>query len=262
MTSPHKKDRSELYAPLLGSRNLFSVSELYHENSKITSSAPGIALSAESIIVAPTGFKRYMHAERKSLPPAGTGTSSATLSAIVERRSCRQYSGTALKLEDLSELLFYSLGISGEYRRCSPSAGGLYPLELYVVSINVDGLASGLFHYDVRSHSLSGLGEGDFRPQITSSVFIKEAVKDAGAVMILTGVFGRSKIKYGERAYRFVLLEAGHAMQNICLASTVIGLGTCPIGGFIDDHVNDLLDIDGIEEAALYLVTVGAQVQA
>ena len=241
---------------------MFSVSELYHENSKITTTAPGISLSAESIMVAPTGFKRYMHAERKSLPPPGTGTSADILAAIVKRRSCRQYSGAPLKLESISELLFYALGISGEYRRCSPSAGGLYPLELYLVSINVEGLATGLYHYDVRSHDLCLLEHGDFRPELTKSVFIKESVQEAAAAIILTGVFGRSKIKYGERAYRFVLFEAGHVMQNICLTSTVLGLGTCPIGGFIDDNLNDLLDVDGIEEAPLYLATIGSPADA
>ena len=94
--------------------------------------------------------------------------------------------------------------------------------------------------------------------RLAKTIFIEEALEKAGIVIVLTGVFGRSKIKYGERAYRFVLFEAGHAMQNICLTGTVFGLGTCPVGGFVDDNMNDLLNIDGIEEAALYAVTVGA----
>jgi SagB-type dehydrogenase family enzyme len=101
------------------------------------------------------------------------------------------------------------------------------------------------------------LEEGDCCPRLAKAVFIEGAVEKAGAVFVLTGVFGRSKIKYGERAYRFVLLEAGHAMQNICLTGTVLGLGACPVGGFIDDDINDLLNVDGVEEAALYAVTIG-----
>lgn len=253
-----KTDLSETRARLVGGRNLFSISELYHENSKITSSAPGIAQSAESILVAPNGFKRYIHAQRTDLPAPGAGPVSSILSAIVSRRSSRQYSAGALKLDTVSDLLFYSLGTSDRgCRRCLPSAGGLYPLELYVISINVEGLVSGLYHYDVRSHGLSQLEEGDFRPRLAKAIFIDEAINTAGAVFMLTGVFGRSKIKYGERAYRFVLLEAGHAMQNICLTGTVLGLGTCPVGGFVDDNINDLLNVDGIEEAALYGVTIG-----
>lgn len=249
---------SEISARLTGERNPFSISELYHENSKIVSSAPGIPHSVESILIAPNGFKRYQYAQRTRLPSPEEQPASCLLSAISDRRSCRQYSDNAIKLEAVSELLYYSLGISDDnYRRCTPSAGGLYPLELYVVSINVEGLPPGLYHYDVRSHCLSHLEDGDFRPQLMKAIFIKETVQTSGAIIMLTGVFGRSKIKYGERAYRFVLFEAGHAMQNICIAGTVLGLGTCPVGGFVDDGLNDLLNIDGIDEAALYAVTIG-----
>lgn len=250
-------DPAEIRARLVGSRNLFSVSELYHENSKITRSAPRIAQSTESILVAPSGFKRYVHSPPRDLPPPGADGSSL-LSVLRARRSCRTYAGEPLSLEAVSELAFHALGTpDGGYRRCVPSAGGLYPLELYVVALDVTGLDAGLYHYDVRSHALRQLEEGDCRSRLAQTVFIEDAVAKAGAMMVLTSVFGRSKIKYGERAYRFALLEAGHVMQNICLAATVLGLGTCPVGGFIDDTMNDLLDVDGIEEAALYAVTIG-----
>jgi SagB-type dehydrogenase family enzyme len=251
-------DVSTARARLVGERNLFSISELYHENSKITLSAPRIEQSAKSILVAPTGFKRYVHALRAALPAPRVPQPASLWAAIVQRQSCRTYSGLPLGLESISELAFYTLGTTDRgYRRCLPSAGGLYPLELYVVSVNVNGLESGLYHYDVRSHSLSQLTQEDCRPKLVKMIFIEEAVEKAAAIIILAGVFGRSKIKYGERAYRFVLLEAGHAMQNICLAATALGLGACPVGGFIDDNMNDLLDVDGIEEAALYAVTIG-----
>lgn len=261
MADLSKLDASEARARLVGSRDLFSVSELFHENSKITPSARGIVLSAESILVAPRGFKRYVHSPRTPLPESRVDEPSSLWAAISQRRSCRTYSGEAIGLESISELTFHSLGMSSNsYGRCLPSAGGLYPLELYVVVINVKGLESGLYHYDVRSHSLTRLAQGDFRRSLVKTIFIEEAVEKAAAIMVLTGVFGRSKIKYGERAYRFALLEAGHAMQNICLVATVLGLGACPVGGFVDDNLNDLLDVDGIEEAAVYAATIGMPV--
>lgn len=252
-------DMSEARERLVGSRHLFSVSELYHENSKITLSMPTVSQSAESIRVATGGFKRYVHAPRFPLPPPQAHQRPASLwAAIIERRSRREYSTLPLGLQFVSELVFFTLGTSDKSsRRCLPSAGGLYPLELYIAALHVNGLDAGVYHYDVRCHSLSQLQTGDCRPHLIKAIFIEEAVQTAAAVVILTGMFGRSKIKYGERAYRFVLLEAGHAMQNLCLAGTALGLGVCPVGGFVDDNMNDLLDIDGVEEAAVYAATIG-----
>lgn len=255
-----RADLSEIRSRLIGIRSMFSISELYHENSKITASAPKVSQSLESVLVAPSGFKRYVYAERVVLPTPQENVNSSIWSAIVNRRSCRQYSNTGLSIGDLSTLAFYAMGVPQEHRRCLPSAGGLYPLELYVIALNVDGLMSGLYHYDPRAHNLSQLVVGDLRPALARTIFIEEAAQTAAAAIVLTGVFGRSKIKYGERAYRFVLMEAGHAMQNICLTGTALGIGVCPVGGFIDDNMNDLLDVDGVEEASLYAATLGMQV--
>jgi SagB-type dehydrogenase family enzyme len=255
VTESDRVDPYEARTRLLGARDLFSVSELFHENSKIVSCAPRISQSSESILVAPNGFKRYVHVAQVSLPEPKRGEE--IFSAILHRQSWREYSSAPVGVDVLSVLAFHALGVSAGHRRCLPSAGGLYPLELYVLAMNVEGLAAGVYHYDVRLHALDVLSSVDPRTALTKAIFIEEAAQTAAAAIVLSGVFGRSKIKYGERAYRFVLLEAGHAMQNLCLACTVLGLGSCPVGGFVDDHLNELLDIDGIEEAALYAMTVG-----
>lgn len=248
----------DLRARLVGEPNLLAPSELYHENSKILPVAPGVAQSVESALVAPSGFKTYRYGEHTALPAPRTAEAAPILSALEARRSCRLYADRPIDLGAVSELLHYSFGIiDGRFRRCTPSAGGLYPLELYLVAARVESLGEGLYHYDVRGHRLDDLESGDFRPRLERAIFIEEAARTAAAVLILTGVFGRSKIKYGERAYRFVLLEAGHAMQNLCTTAAVLGLGTCPVGGFVDDELNDLLDVDGVDEAALYAVTIG-----
>jgi SagB-type dehydrogenase family enzyme len=248
----------ELRDRLVGERGLFSISELYHENSKLTPTAPRVAQSAEAVLAAPSGFKRYVHAPRFALPALGRHSDMGLISTMSGRRSRRSYVKGTLGLDAVSTLLFCAAGtIDGQYTRVCPSAGGLYPLEFYLLAFHVHGLSSGLYHYEVRGHSLAQVSPGDHRPQFLKAVFIPEAVELAAAAIILSGVFGRSKIKYGERAYRFVLLEAGHAMQNFCLAGTALGLGTCPIGGFVDDALNDLLDVDGIDEAALYAGIIG-----
>jgi SagB-type dehydrogenase family enzyme len=251
-------DAYEIRDKLVGERNLYSISELYHENSKLIPCAPRIRQSVESLSVAPEGFKNYQYAQRISLRNEDDEQIESTLSVITNRRSCRQYASICLSIEAISVLLKYSFGmIDGQYHRYTPSAGGLYPLELYMLATNVSGIDPGLYHYDVRHHCLCVLEKGDFREQLEDAIFIKEAAQTASATIVLTGVFGRTKIKYGERGYRFVLIEAGHAMQNICIAATAMGLGTCPIGGFVDDHLNLLFDLDGVDEAALYAVTVG-----
>jgi SagB-type dehydrogenase family enzyme len=259
MSNTHVTDISKIRGRLLGERNLFSVSELFHENSRISRSAPRIAQSPQSALVAPTGFKRYIYAPRVALPdPRAAGTESVW-DIMTSRRSVRSYSGRDIDLQCVSDLAFYALGTPDKgKRRCVPSGGGLYPLELYVVAARVERLPAGLYHYDPRSHELCDLGRADCLASVKRAVFIPEAMDNAAAVFVLTAVFGRSKIKYGERAYRFSLLEAGHVMQNICLAATALRLGACPVGGFVDDDMNDLLDVDGVEEAVLYGAVVGS----
>ncbi|HEY5724051.1 MAG TPA: SagB/ThcOx family dehydrogenase [Allosphingosinicella sp.] len=242
---------------LVGERNLFSVSEMFHENSRITGAAPRLPDRAGARIVAPTGFKRYVHSPRLVLPAARRNPIGDVGEAIRRRRSCRYYCGAELSLQQLAELLFLTLGCHEENCRCVPSAGGLYPLELYVAASRVEGLPAGLYHYDPRAHALAALRDVDCMALISDAVFIPEATEGAAAVLLITAMFGRSKLKYGERAYRFALLEAGHGMQNILLVATALDLGACPVGGFIDDRLNDLLDIDGVEEAALYAAIIG-----
>jgi SagB-type dehydrogenase family enzyme len=248
----------ELTAPLLGERDLFSVSEVFHENSKITPAARHFGLSTEAMRVAPDGFKRYVHAPRFALPAPSERAAAPLAETIAGRRSCRAFSGASISAAEVADLAFYCLGAQdAAMRRCLPSAGGLYPVELYVAAGAVDGLLPALYHYDPRGHALSLVAQSPPLPDVASAVFIPEAVEHAAAAVILTAVFGRSKIKYGERAYRFALLEAGHAMQNLCLTATALGLGSCPTGGFLDDALNDLMGVDGVEEAALYACILG-----
>ncbi len=182
---------------------------------------------------------------------------------IQQRRSVRNYSKEPLTLPELSQLLFAAQGISGREQgislRTAPSAGALYPVELYVFVFRVTGLQPGLYHYVPHNHTLALLKTGAFRKQLIRAALDQEMVGDAAATIVTTAVFGRITFKYGERGYRYAYMEAGHISQNLALQATSFGLGSVCVGAFFDDALNDLLGIDGASEAALYMQSVGRQ---
>lgn len=206
----------------------------------------------------PSSVKVYPQAPRVPLP-APHRPPADLWEVIAARRSRREYRPGPLSLEDLSTLLYAAQGIT-ESRwgfRAAPSAGALYPIETYVAVGDVAGLEMGLYHYVVADHALERLRAGDLRAPLIVAGVGQEMLGTAQACFILTAVFQRTRWRYRERTYRYVLLEAGHIGQNIYLAATGLGLGACAVGAFLDDRVNDLLGVDGEEEAALYLLTVG-----
>ena len=140
-----------------------------------------------------------------------------------------------------------------------PSAGALYPLDIYVLACTVKSLESGLYHYNVRDHALEELKQGDFLQSIIPLIQNSNNfwLKQAGLILFVTATFRRNQMKYGERGYRGVLLDAGHLAQNIQLAATGLGLGACVLMGCMDDPVNDFLGVDGVEESVLYAISIG-----
>ncbi|MBC7227573.1 MAG: SagB family peptide dehydrogenase [Thermoflexales bacterium] len=206
----------------------------------------------------PPATKPYPGAPRIVLPsphPPGADL----WGIIAARRSRREYLSGPLPLEDLSALLYAAQGVT-EPRwgfRAAPSAGALYPIETYVAVHDVAGLDPGLYHYAVADHALERVRAGDLRAALVAAGVGQEMLGTAQVCFILTAIFQRTRWRYRERAYRYILLEAGHIGQNIYLAATGLGLGACAVGAFLDDRVNDLLGVDSSEEAALYLLTVG-----
>ena len=181
--------------------------------------------------------------------------------AIRERRSIRDYSDKPITLAQLSQLAFAAQGMTGrsfgQALRSSPSAGALYPIELYVVANRVDGLPRGIYHYAVRDHALELVKAGDFRFEIVAAGLMQGMLGDSAVTFILTAIFDRSRHKYGERGYRYAYIEAGHVSQNIFLQAHSLGLGSVCVGAFLDDHLNRLIGVDGRKEAAIYLHAVG-----
>ncbi len=206
----------------------------------------------------PPAVKSYPQVPRVPLPvPHPPGADMGAV--IAARRSRREYLPGPLSLEDLSALLYAAQGVTAPRLgfRAAPSAGAQYPIETYVVVHDVAGLESGLYHYAVADHALEQVRKGDLRASLVVAGVGQEMLGTAQVCFILTGVFQRARWRYRERAYRYILLEAGHIGQNIYLAATGLGLGACAVGAFLDDRVNGLLGVDGEEEAAIYLLTVG-----
>ncbi len=166
-----------------------------------------------------------------------------------------------MSLEQLSALLEAGYGVTGHgpgdvRLRSVPSGGALYPLDLYVAAPAVSGLEERLHHFDPLRSCLEVLGRAD-RSQLGALTPYPELVATASAVVFVTATFWRSRFKYGQRGYRFALLESGHVAQNVLLTATALGLASVPLGGFFDRQVNELLGVDGLHEAALYVIPVG-----
>jgi SagB-type dehydrogenase family enzyme len=189
-------------------------------------------------------------------PPAGPPIEAA----IVGRRSVRAYGDRGLRLQELARLLYYADGVTEPDRqlRAAPSAGALYPIEVYAAVAKVDGLAAGVYRSSPASRVLEPVRSGSVRAELHRAALAQATVRDAPVVLVLTGVLERLRPRYAERAERYLLLEAGHIAQNVYLEAGGLGLACCALGAFDDDAVNRLLGVDARVERALYLLAVGA----
>ncbi len=177
--------------------------------------------------------------------------------SLLERRSVRDYTGQPLTLEEASQLLWAAQGITDPAGyRTAPSAGALYPLELYIVAGDVEGLAAGVYRYQPEGHQLVKTLDGDKRAALAQAALEQEWVEEGAAVFVFTAVYERTTGKYGQRGIRYVHMEVGHAAQNLCLQATALGLGAVTIGAFYDKEVGQLLNLP-TEEQPLYVIPVG-----
>lgn len=178
--------------------------------------------------------------------------------ALANRRSVRDFKKGSLNLAEVSQLLWAAQGITdqAEGGRTAPSAGALYPLEVYVVSGMIDSLDAGVYHYYPGDHSLEFITGGDKRKLLSAAALMQGAVQRAPAVLVFTAVYERTTVKYLERGRRYVHMEAGHAAQNVYLQAASLKLGTVVIGAFNDTLVRSILHL-GRQESPLYLMPVG-----
>ena len=177
--------------------------------------------------------------------------------ALLNRRSVREYSEAPMTLVEVSQLLWAAQGLTSDWGgRTAPSAGALYPLELYLVAGNVSGLPPGVYKYQPVLRRLVLIKEGDLREPLARAAVNQTWMKDGAIEIVVAAVQDRTTVKYGERGVRYVYMEAGHAAQNVLLQATALDLGATPVGAFYEDQVIELLDMPG-NEAPLYIIPVG-----
>jgi SagB-type dehydrogenase family enzyme len=244
---------------MLPTNDARSLALLYHLNSLAWS---GEGTQANAIL--PSSGRSVIHSLR-STPLISPAT---TLSELLrKRKSTREYSLSFMSKEDLSALVFGAGGLIGfkEYvpgllmtRRVVPSAGGLYPIEIYVIVERIEGIDDGLYLLDSISQTLELQRGGQHIERLESLFFDQNCVHNANLVLVMAADLTRTLDKYGSRGYRYLLLEAGHAAENVCLIAAESGLGSVCIGGFDDAQLNDFLGLDGVERAAVYCVACGA----
>ena len=190
--------------------------------------------------------------EAAALPAAAKSGKVSLEEALAIRRSIRDFQPQPLTARQIGQLCWSAQGISDPargYRTC-PSAGALYPLELYLVT------AEGVDHYLPASHALQRLADGDLRPALMGAAFGQRCVGRAPGTFVIAADVSRTERKYARRARRYVLMEVGHAGQNLLLQAAALGLGAVPVGAFEDQAVADLLPLPPSQEV-LYLIPVG-----
>jgi SagB-type dehydrogenase family enzyme len=239
------------------------LSRLFHENSNFRYWPLGKELPYD--VITKVHYKGYPRFKR--IPLLRRFLKNLSLEeAIEKRKSIREFNKRKLTLVQISKILFYSFGIMGmtekgnwdSARRSYPSAGARYPLEVYPIIFQSNDVKSGVYHYEVKSHSLELLREGDLMPQILETVTeINRWMENSSMIVLISAVFDRTQTKYEERGYRFILMEAGHVAQNASLMATALGLGSCLIGGFLDNKLNELLDLDRKEESVVNFIVIG-----
>jgi SagB-type dehydrogenase family enzyme len=194
---------------------------------------------------------KALHGDTVALPAPTRQGGMPLADALAKRRSAREFAPAPLGADQIGQLLWAAQGVTSRAgQRTAPSAGALYPLELYVAT------ADGLFHYEPAAHRLTRRAERDPRAAIAAAAHGQESVAAAPAVFAFAAVAARTEGKYGTRTPRYVAMEAGHAAQNLLLEATALGLVGVPVGAFDDRRLAEALGLPP-DQQPLYLVPVG-----
>jgi SagB-type dehydrogenase family enzyme len=257
------------------SPRLDDLAEAYHEASKVSplqigrqvEGARRLEASPDLRISSTRSVKR--RGGRVARLPEPHVPELALWEAIRSRRSRRAFSAEPLDERELSTLLHGSYGVTGalepptpslELRlRAVPSGGALYPLELYVAALRVNGLQPGLYHFDPLRPGVEIVEQDVTAERVAALSTYPEIVGACAVLVLIAAIFGRTRFKYGLRGYRFALLEAGHVAQNVALIATALGLAAVPLGGFYDRPTDEFLGLDGVNESTLYAIAVGRE---
>ncbi|MCL2389127.1 MAG: SagB/ThcOx family dehydrogenase [Elusimicrobia bacterium] len=198
------------------------------------------------------------------LPPPQTQGTLSVEAALNNRRSHRNFQNKALSKAQLSQILWSAYGITMPLPqaglrgglRTTPSAGASFPLEIYVVIGNVEGVEPGVYRYIPQEHKIVRTLNADVRRELAAASLNQRMVQEAPITVVFTGIIERLTRRYGARSRRYMYMEIGHASQNVYLQAEALGLGTCAIGAFTDARVSAVLALPQ-EEEPLYLMPVG-----
>ena len=200
------------------------------------------------------------------LPAPKLKSSVSVEETMLNRRSIRDFKPDALSLEQVSQVLWAAYGITKEMNtpsflrgglKTAPSAGALYPLEIYVVVGNVKGLEKGIYKYLPEGHFLMKTYDQDVRKELAEAALNQEFIEQAPISLFYSAVFSRTTKKYKSRGReRYVCMDLGHSAENVCLQVVAMGLGTCAVGAFEDRMVSNVMMIPD-EEEPLYIMPIG-----
>ncbi|MGO9232207.1 MAG: SagB family peptide dehydrogenase [Bryobacteraceae bacterium] len=257
----------------------YSITETFHEFTKLNRENIKILMERVGTIVhdprtrtmMARSWKTYRGHQRIQMPPPQLGEIKLE-DALRARRSLSAFHGLSLSGEpitfaELGGVLGLSYGVTAVRRipettqdqgfRAATSAGGIYPLEIYAVVFRVDGLEEGIYHYRAIDHSLEAVRLGPCQADFLQLTAFRDMCLKAATVLVISAVFRRNLCKYLHRGYRFMMNDAGAVVQNMYLTGTALGLGTCALGGFLDDDLGRLLGIDNVEEAPILGFVLG-----
>ncbi len=183
------------------------------------------------------------------LPDPKLKSETSVEEALNKRRSIRDYTKQPLSLEEVSQILWAAQGITEKSYglKTAPSAGALYPLEVYLIAANIKDISEGIYKYNPGNHSIKKIEDGDKRMEISNASLRQEAIEECSALIIITAIYERTSVKYGDRAERYVHMEVGHAGQNIYLQAVSLGIGTVMMGAFRDEALKKVLKLPANE---------------
>ena len=206
---------------------------------------------------AATGAKRPRKEVFMKLPPAVTNGAVSVEQALQRRRTVRSYAAKALDLPQLAQLLWAAQGITGQggFKRAAPSAGALYPMDVYAVAGEsaVHTLDAGIYHYQPESHALTLVAAGDFRQAVAAACLSQQWMRQAPLDLVITAEYDRARRKYGQRAVRYAMIEAGHIGQNLFLQAEALGLKAGIVGAFSDRDLHRVMQVPPGHEPLLVM---------
>jgi SagB-type dehydrogenase family enzyme len=243
--------------------------ETFHENSKVSMfeipPSDHDVLKRMAEIDESLSFHGYPVLE---LPEALADLAIPLGEAILKRSTAKHLMPEPINLQTVTTLLHCAYGVTRDQRsvgyprafRATPSGGALYPLEIYFHSAHTVGFQNGLYHYNPAKNHLRLIRSGDQSETIARAIVQESVARDASLIIFITAFFDRSTFKYGDRGYRFALIEAGHVAQNLNLTALGLNLGSINIGGFYDRRIDEFLDLDGLTHSTVYVIAIGKDV--